>query len=59
MSSTVAVALVSTGGEKAKETARFIQLADRFFDYLNVNNFHSGKYKRKSFRTPSALMTFY
>ena len=39
----MADALRLTGGEEAKETAHFIQLVDKFFDCLNVNNFHSGK----------------
>ena len=52
MSSTVAEALRLTGGEEAKETAHFIELVDKFFDCLNVNNFHSGKHKQKVFQDP-------
>ena len=40
----MAEALRLTGGEEAKETADFIQFVDKFFDCLNVNNFHSGKH---------------
>lgn len=52
MSSIVADALHLTEGEVAKETANFIQLVDKFFDCLNVNNFHSRKHNRKVFQDP-------
>ena len=48
----MAEALRLTGGEEAKETANFVQLVDKFFDCLNVNNFHSEKHKRKVFQDP-------
>ena len=41
-----------TGGEEAKETARFIELTDKFFDCLNVTNCVSGKHNRKVFQDP-------
>lgn len=34
------------------ETARFVSMVDQFFDSLNVNNFISGKFKRKVFQDP-------
>ena len=52
LNETLAEALQMTGGEEASETVRFILLMDRFFDCLNVNNFHSGKCKRKPFQDP-------
>ena len=48
----MAKALRLTGGEEAEETANFIELVDKFFDCLNVNSYHSGKYKRKVFQDP-------
>lgn len=52
LSTSVAEALRLTGGEGARETARFIEMMDRFFDCMNVNNFVSGKHKRKPFQYP-------
>ena len=52
LSTSVAEALHLTGGEEARETARFIEMFDKFFDCLNVNNFNSGKHKRKVFQDP-------
>ena len=40
------------GGENASETAHFVAMMDKFFDCLNVNNFTSGKTKRKAFQMP-------
>ena len=34
------------------ETVKFIRMVDKFFDCLNVNNFLSGKKKRKVFQDP-------
>ena len=48
----MAGALRLTGGEEALETARFVDMFDKFFDCLNVNNFHAGKHKRKVFQDP-------
>ena len=48
----MAKALKLTGGEEAKETARFIELMDKFFDCLNVTNCVSGKHNRKVFQDP-------
>ena len=52
LSSTVAKALRLTGGEEALETAQFVDMFDKFFDCLNVTNFHAGKHKRKVFQDP-------
>ena len=48
----MAEALKLTGGEEAKETARFIELMDKFFDRLNITNCVSGKHNRKVFQDP-------
>ena len=48
----MAEALKLTGGEEAKDTARFIELMDKFFDCLNVTNCVSGKHNRKVFQDP-------
>ena len=34
------------------ETAKFVQMMDRFFDCLNVNSFNKGKQRRKEFQDP-------
>ena len=48
----VAQALKLTGGPGAEGTAKFIEMADNFFDCLNVDNLNEGKEKRKKFREP-------
>ena len=52
LSESVAKALELTGGEEVTETVKFIKMMDHFFDSLNVNNFHTGKQKRKQFQDP-------
>lgn len=44
--------LTFTLGPVADETARFVDLFDKFFDSLNVSNFDSGKHERKPFKDP-------
>ena len=41
-----------TGGDEVTETVRFIEMFDKFFDCLNVNNFTTGHHKRKVFKLP-------
>ena len=41
-----------TGGDEVTETVRFIEMFDKFFDCLNVNNFTTGHHKRKMFKLP-------
>jgi len=48
----VSKALELTGGEEAKETAKFVSMFDKFFDCLNVNSFTQGKHSRKPFQNP-------
>lgn len=48
----MAKALQLTGGPKATETARFVDMVDKMFDCLNVNNFTVGIHKRKKFKLP-------
>ena len=48
----MANALKLTGGVEVTETVRFVSMMDRFFDCLNINNFTSGKTKRKPFQDP-------
>ena len=52
MSQTVSNALELTGGEEAKETAKFVAIFDKFFDCLNVSSFEKGKRARKVFQNP-------
>ena len=40
-----------TGGYEASETARFVDMMDKFFDALNVHNYTEGV-KRKRFKMP-------
>ena len=45
-------ALTLLGGDKTKETAKFVSMLDKFFDALNVTNFLIGKQQRKPFKDP-------
>ena len=40
------------GGEDAAETARFVDLMDKFFDTVNVHNYEHGLHARKKFQLP-------
>jgi hypothetical protein len=48
----VSKALKLVGGDKVRETAKFVAMIDKFFDALNVSNFTSGRRKRKPFQNP-------
>ena len=52
MSETVAKAICLTGGDEAKETAKFIEMVDNFFDCMNVSSLSRRKLKRKPFVQP-------
>ena len=52
LSTTVAKALRFTFGDAAKETAKFVETADKLFDCFNVSSFSQGKKKRKAFQQP-------
>ena len=41
-----------TGGDEVRETVKFVEMFDKFFDCLNVNNFSVGYQKRKEFKLP-------
>ena len=45
-------ALTSTGGPEVKETVKFVDMFDKFFDSLNVNNFTTAYNKQKVFQWP-------
>ena len=45
-------AIEMTGGPAAQETAKFVEMADKFFDCLNVNDYNTGRFKRKVFKQP-------
>ena len=34
------------------ETAKFVDMFDKFFDCVNVSNFNAGKQQRKPFKQP-------
>lgn len=52
LSESVSKAILLTGGDEAKETAKFVALFDCYFDLLNVRNFTNGTRKRKNFQHP-------
>ena len=52
LSNTVGKALQFVVGERAKETAAFVQNFDKFFDCLNVRSFKAGKETRNPFKDP-------
>lgn len=52
LSESVAKALPLVVGDEARETARFVEMFDKFFDVLNVSNFTSGIKQRKPFQKP-------
>ena len=54
LSDTVSKALYIKGKTDpiAKETAKFVEYFDKFFDSLNVSNYVNGKYERKVFQDP-------
>ncbi len=41
-----------TGGPAAQETAKFVEMMDKFFNCLNVNDYNTGRFKRKVFKQP-------
>lgn len=52
LSESAGKALQLFGGPDTSETAKFILNFDRFFDILNVSNFHNGTRKHKPFQQP-------
>ena len=52
MSETVVKAIHLTGGYEAKETVKFIEMADQIFDYMNVSSLSRGKLKQKPLAQP-------
>ena len=52
MSERVSKALIDTKDENVKETAKFIEMIDKFFDCVNVTNLNCGRKKRKRFQKP-------
>lgn len=52
LSSSVSKALKHTLGNRAKETAKFAEMFDKFFDCVNVSNFTNGYHKRCIFKSP-------
>ena len=48
----VAKALKKVYGEEVRETVKFIEMMDKFFDCLNVTNLVNGRHKHKSFQDP-------
>lgn len=52
LSESVSKALKLTGGMEATETARFVEMMDKFFDTMNVRNYTQGVHKRKRFQMP-------
>ena len=52
MSETVVIAICLTGGDEAKEIAKFIEMVDKLFDCMNVPSLSRGKLQRKPFVQP-------
>ena len=52
MSQTVASGMNISIGEEAGETARFVEMCDKWFDAMNVHNFYEGKHTLKDFQKP-------
>ena len=52
LSESVVGALRKGSTEDTVETIRFVEMMDRFFDCLNVNNFSTSKEKIKPFQSP-------
>lgn len=48
----VSKALLLTGGEEARQTAKFCDMFNKFFDCLNVSNFTAGQRSRHAFKSP-------
>lgn len=41
-----------TGGDEVSETAKFVEMFDKFLDCVNVSNFNTAKLQRKPFKQP-------
>ena len=52
LSQSVSKALQMTVGTRAKETARFADMFDKFFDCLNCSTLSAGKRTRNPFKSP-------
>ena len=52
LSSSVSKALRVVFGDEAAGTAKFVEMADKFFDVLNVHNYSHGASKLKPFQLP-------
>ena len=52
MSESVSKAVVLVCGDVATETAKFLDMADKLFDTLNVHNYSHGATARKPFQMP-------
>eukprot|EP00731_Ephydatia_muelleri_P032133 Em0023g640a len=57
LSETVSKGLLLVCGEEAFETSHFVNMADKFFDALNVHNFSHGIRGLKSFQLPYTSST--
>ena len=44
--------MLKTGGGEVKETARFVDKFNKFFDCLNVSNYTAGIKSRSTFKDP-------
>ena len=52
LSESMSKALLLICGENASETAKFVGMADKFFDALNIHNYMHGVRKLKLFQAP-------
>lgn len=52
LSQSVATAIKLRGGEEASETAKFVEMCDKWFDAMNVHNYTQGMLTCKDVQWP-------
>ena len=52
LSDSVSKALTTIGKDETEETAKFVDMFNKFFDCLNVSNFTAGMHSRNPFKSP-------
>ena len=52
LSNTVSKAIETRGKAETEETAKFVDMFNKFFDCLNVSNFTAGIKSRNPFKSP-------
>ena len=52
LSNTVSKAIETRGKAETEETAKFVDMFNKFFDCLNISNFTAGIQSRNPFKSP-------